>query len=92
MSLFKTNITYNYSKPTRVKNVDGVRKKSRKQSEDKITEESEDKIVRDITNYFEQEQQDYYKPLIVGGFHSNNYIEYESNGDRNKTLSRNKTL
>ena len=23
----------------------------------------------------------------VGNFHSNNYIKYESNGDRNKTLS-----
>ena len=28
-------------------------------------------------------------PVIVGGFHGNNYIEYESNGERNKTLSLN---
>ena len=27
------------------------------------------------------------KPTRVGNFRSNNYIEYESNGDRNKTLS-----
>ena len=39
-----------------------------------------------INNLFEEEEEvDYYKPIIVGGFHSNNYIEYESNGDRNKT-------
>ena len=25
--------------------------------------------------------------MRVGNFYSNNYIEYESNGDRNKTLS-----
>ena len=30
---------------------------------------------------------DYYKHIGVGNFWSRNYIEYESNGDRNKTLS-----
>ena len=29
----------------------------------------------------------YCKPVRVSKFWSNNYIEYESNGDRNKTLS-----
>ena len=29
----------------------------------------------------------YYKPVRVNNFWSNNYIEYERNGDRNKTLS-----
>ena len=38
------------------------------------------KIIKNINILFEQEK-DYYKPLRV--FH----IEYESNGDRNKTLS-----
>ena len=28
-----------------------------------------------------------YKPVRVSNFWSNNYIEYESNGDRNKTPS-----
>ena len=32
-------------------------------------------------------EEDYYKPVRAGTFYSNNYIEYESNGDRNKTLS-----
>ena len=32
-------------------------------------------------------EEDYYEPVRVGNFLSNNYIEYESIGDRNKTLS-----
>ena len=36
---------------------------------------------------FELEKKDYYKPLRVGSFWNTNHIEYESNGDRNKTLS-----
>ena len=36
---------------------------------------------------FELEKKDYYKPLRVGDFWNTNYMEYESNGDRNKTLS-----
>ena len=31
--------------------------------------------------------EDYYKPVSVGYFLSNNYIENERNSDRNKTLS-----
>ena len=34
-----------------------------------------------------EEEKSYYKPVRVSNFWSNNYIEYESNGDRNKTLS-----
>ena len=44
------------------------------------------RIFRDVKNLFEQEE-DYYKPVRVVNFHSNNYIEYENNGDRNKTPS-----
>ena len=44
--------------------------------------------MRDIRNPFEQEAEErYYKPVIVGNFWSNDYIEYKSNCDRNKTLS-----
>ena len=32
-------------------------------------------------------QDDYYKPTRVGNFWNNNYIKYESNGDRNKNVS-----
>ena len=44
------------------------------------------RIVRDIRNLVEHEE-DYYKPLRVGNSLSYNYIEYESNSDRNKALS-----
>ena len=37
--------------------------------------------------FFEHETEIYYKPVRVGNFWSNNYIEYENNGDRSKTLS-----
>ena len=46
-----------------------------------------DRIIRDIRNLFEHEEEDYYKPVRVGNFWSNNYIEYESIDDRNKALS-----
>ena len=52
------------------------------------------RILRDIKNLFEheeeeeeEEEENYYKPVRVGNFQSNSYIEYESNSDRNKTLS-----
>ena len=31
--------------------------------------------------------ENYYQPVGVNNFWSNNYIEYENNGDRNKILS-----
>ena len=34
-----------------------------------------------------EEVEKFYKPVRVTNFWSNNYFEYESNGDRNKTLS-----
>ena len=53
----------------------------------KENESIKDKTIRGIKNFFENEEEDYYKPVRVNNFWSNNYIEYESNGDRNKTLS-----
>ena len=46
-------------------------------------------IFRDIKNVFEheEEEENYYKPVRVNNFWSNNYIECESNRDRNKALS-----
>ena len=37
-------------------------------------------------NIFEDEEKDYFKPVIIGNFQNNNYIKYKSNDDR-KTLS-----
>ena len=45
------------------------------------------RIIRDIRILFEHEEEDYYQPVGVGNVWSDSYIEYESNGDRNKTLS-----
>ena len=44
------------------------------------------RIIRDIRNYLEHGEEDYCKPVIVGNFWSNNYIDYKSTGNR-KTLS-----
>ena len=52
-----------------------------------------DKIIRDIKTLFEQEDYDeYFKPKRVRHFWNNNYIEYESNDDRNKILPLDKYL
>ena len=49
---------------------------------EKETRAIKDKILRDIKNLFEYEEE-----VRVSNFWSNKYIEYESNGVRNKTLS-----
>ena len=49
------------------------------------------KILTDIRNLSEHEEEDYYKPVRVNNYWSNNYIEYKSKGDR-KTLSVKKYL
>ena len=47
-----------------------------------------DRIIRDIRTLFEQEEeQDHYKPERASNFWNNNYIEYNSNGDKNRNLS-----
>ena len=46
-------------------------------------------VLRNIKNLSEREKEEknYYKPVILNNFQSNNYIEYKSNGDKNKILS-----
>ena len=52
-----------------------------------------DSIVRDIRTLFEQEDDaDYFERKRVSNFLNNNYIECESNGDRNKNLSLDRYL
>ena len=53
---------------------------------EKETKTIKDRIFRDIRNLFGHKEKDYYKPVRVCNFSSNNYIEYKSKGDR-KTLS-----
>ena len=56
---------------------------------EKETKEINCRILRDVKNLFEHEEEEekYYKPVRVNNFWSNNYIEYKSNSDLNKTLS-----
>ena len=53
--------------------------------ENEKKKEIKDIIIRDIRSLFKEE--DYYKPKRVSYFWKNNYIQYESNSDRNKDLS-----
>ena len=46
-----------------------------------------DRTISYIGNLFEYEEENYYKPVRINNFWSNNYIEFESNSDKNKTLS-----
>ena len=48
---------------------------NKKERNDRIIK---DKIIRDIRAYFEQEDDDYFKPKRVSNFWDNNYIKYES--------------
>ena len=41
-------------------------------------------IIRNVCGLFEQEKEDYYKPFREGNFWSKNYVEYESNGDKQR--------
>ena len=46
-----------------------------------------DNIIRDVRILFEQEkEEDYYEPKRVRIFWDYSYIEYESNGDKNRNL------
>ena len=51
--------------------------------------EKENKVIKDkiISDILELENEDYCKQIRVGNLCSSNYIEYESNGDRDKNLS-----
>ena len=62
-----------------------IRKLFRLQKENKG---NKDIMLREITHLSEnKEEENYYKPVKVSNFWSKNYIEFESNGDRNKTPS-----
>ena len=49
-------------------------------------EATKDRIMGNVKTIFEQEE-DYQKPVTVSNFWNNNYVEFGSNGDRNKNLS-----
>ena len=51
-----------------------------------------DKLFRDIISLFESFEEDYYKLIRNSIAFSSNYIEYESNGDKDKMLQLNNIL
>ena len=70
----------------RKKRKKGIREKEKKKKNERVIK---DQIIRDIRTHFEQEE-DYYKPKRVNSFWNNNYIEFESNDDKNSILSLDK--
>ena len=46
-----------------------------------------DRLISDNRNLFEQKKEDYYRSVRLRNFWSWNYIEYETNEDKNKKLS-----
>ena len=79
-NLFRLKEKLNYSAIRDIRNLFRLEKENKA---------IKDRILRDIKNLFEHEKEDenYYQPVGGINFWSNNYIECESNGDRNKTLS-----
>ena len=49
----------------------------------KENKEIKNREARDVRNFFELEEENYDKPVIVGNFWINSYIESKINGDRN---------
>ena len=45
------------------------------------------KGIRYIENLFNKIDENYYKPIKIKGAFINNYIKYESRGDKDKNLS-----
>ena len=45
------------------------------------------KGIRQIENLFDEINEDYYKPIRTKGAFNDNYIEYESRGDKDKNLT-----
>ena len=56
---------------------------------EKETKTIKDRILRDFKNFFQHEKEEeiYQKPARVNNFWSSNYVDYDSNGGRNITLS-----
>ena len=63
--------------------------RKRKKQNERIIKE---KIIRDVRILFEQAEKDYYKPKRINSFWNSNYIEYDSNGDKNRNLSLDECL
>ena len=66
------------------------RKKERNKIEEKKKHDErfiKDRTIRDNRKLFEQQEEDYHIPKRVNNFWNQKYIKYESNGDKNRSLS-----
>ena len=53
-----------------------------------IKDDYEYKGITDVKDLFDSStDEDYYKPITVNGAFSNNYIQYESKGNKDKILT-----
>ena len=52
----------------------------------------QDKALRDIRALFESDKDEYYKPIKTSNAFNSNYIEYDNNGDKDKSLSVKESL
>ena len=53
----------------------------------------EQKVTRDVANLFNiLIDENYYKPIKTNSAFNNSYVDYESKGDKDKTLSTNECL
>ena len=74
---------WNKRRKRRKKEIREIREKKQEHNERLIS----NRIIRDIRTLFEQEDENYLKPKRINGFCSNNYIEYESRGDKSLSLN-----
>ena len=65
-----------------------ILKKNTEKRRSKMKKIIKDNLIRDMRIVFGQEkEEDYSGPKRVSNFWNNNYIKYESNGDKNRNLS-----
>ena len=83
--LLKLKITIKNSKIKTMKNTTKSSKIKTKKHYD--YDDIEYKGIRDVKNLFDDIDEDYYKPIGIGNAFSSNYIEYQSNGDKDRILS-----
>ena len=80
------NATPNHIKRNAIENniIKNIRNLSR--LKEKINNAITEKINRGIHILFKPDNEVYYEPVWMGNTSNNNYIKYESNGHRKKTL------
>ena len=64
-----------------VRNLNQALKKKKSKNKTKVNYSETWELFLD-----QKKEENYYQPVSVGNFYSNNNIKYESNGDQNKTL------